>query len=248
VVHFVLSDADFAEKSNLLDFLYLETQTRIYESRIYGWNENIVYTAEGMRRSRFLRIVFSVEDESTDFARKVTADLVQFGALKKKDVFSLNFQSISFGEDFPAFRDTMAWMLGCECCTQRYLETFRHRISPFRVNLFHLLKLAIQLPVLRIQLYRAFLEFIYSFKIFSFPTFLSKDVSPIRSHLINSPKKLAASPLDEVFFVCSFFDATLLEGYLFCNFNLFSFCFFLFFFFKKIFLFSFCFFCFLFLF
>ena len=211
-VVFVLDDADDSQANALEEWLLDEDVTRWKESSVYGWIENIVYTNEGLRRARFLRLIFSVASPAGVFGERIANRLCGHSALQVANAFELPKQ-LKSNDDDPGMWAAWQYMLGCPCCTQRAAVTIRHRASALRTGVTTgMIRCAFSESTARNQLMRAGKDWMLSWIPFSLPTFFSFRTVPGRTHLPRTPPPPPPGlPCEHVHFECVFGDAELLD-------------------------------------
>ena len=183
-------------------WLVEENETRITSSQSQGWNTNIVYTAEGYRRNAFLRISFTIVGQSK-FADELSELLKALGAQRSK----LHPEHSS--EESLGFREFLQWVEGCPCCTQRYVESFRLRLSHLRTNLLDLIHLASVEPSIKSQLLRRGNKMLKSIASSAGSLFRSLPSPLPFSHEIQHQPH---HPGIDVYWLCAWGDARLLDS------------------------------------
>lgn len=231
----VLDDDDFDNSircpgvASLEQFLNDESQCRMRSGFFDGWNTNIVYTSEGLRRRQFLRLAFCSVNVSTSSPRAETlaSHFQSLGVLRFPNLSSLISLSLrpSPAADVPSLRSTWNWMLACPCCTQREAEMVRWRNDP-NLSLgdptFSMMIASLKDTTAQSQLIRAFISDPWkSFHQSLFPSaeplpYPNSSVYTISSspYWLNHPpvpKSPPPHPLDTISFVCQFGDASLLS-------------------------------------
>ena len=189
-------------------WLLQESETRIIRSQLQGWNTNIVYTAEGYRRNAFLRISFTIVGNS-QFGRDLGELLEALGAQQRRQHQKLCQRP---SEERLGFREFFQWIEGCPCCTQRYVESTRLRSSHLRTNLLDLIRLSSVEPTIKTQLLRAGGKMLKTFTSSASSLFRSSPSMLPYSHDLQQASLLSRHPGTEVYWLCAWGDARLLDS------------------------------------
>jgi hypothetical protein len=170
-VHLVTDDRDQMQTKRFLEWLHVESTTRMRESRAAGWRFNISYTEEGRRRWAFLRLVVSVESVFGEvLPLHISSFICAFGGLCVKDAVQFSESVCVEKGDVLDWMSFYSWFWGCSCCTQRVMESARNRPSTFRLGNVDMFRAALISKEAAKQVYRAWKDDLIArlpFKFFS---------------------------------------------------------------------------------
>jgi hypothetical protein len=140
----VLDDRDGASGAQaFINWLAVESGTRVREGRVDGWQANIVYLAAGKRRSAFMRLAFSiVAVNGSALATTVGECLKAFCALPVEDAIAFGKTARPDPGDVLGVQLFWSWLCACSCCVQRDIECIRVRSSKLRVGFLDMLQAA----------------------------------------------------------------------------------------------------------